>query len=106
MSQKMVTENMTEIKQLLREKRKDILKITESHGAHTVHRFGAVVRGGTTATSDIDILVDLDAGYTLLDLIAIKQDLEDLLGHRVDVVTEAALSPYIKDRVLKEAEPI
>ncbi len=97
---------MTEIKQLLREKRTDILKITESHGAHTVHLFGSVVRGGTTATSDIDILVDLDAGYTLLDLIAIKQDLEDLLGHRVDVVTEAALSPYIRDRVLKEAVPI
>ena len=53
--------------------------------------------------SDLDLLVKLEAGRSLLDLIAIKQDLEDLLGCQVDVVTEAAISPYIREKVLKEA---
>jgi predicted nucleotidyltransferase len=48
-------------------------------------------------------LVKLDPGRSLLDLIAIKQDLEDLLGCQVDVVTEAAISPYIGEHVLREA---
>ncbi|HKZ86289.1 MAG TPA: nucleotidyltransferase domain-containing protein [Anaerolineae bacterium] len=51
-------------------------------------------------------LVSLDPGRSLLDLIAIKQDLEDLLGCEVDVVTEAAISPYVRDRVLREAVAI
>lgn len=53
--------------------------------------------------SDLDLIVTLGADRTLLDLIAIKQDLEDLLDCKVDVVTETALSPYIRDDVLNEA---
>ena len=52
---------------------------------------------------DVDFLVELEDGRSLLDLIALKQDLEDLLGCKVDVVTEAAVSPYLRERVLKEA---
>ncbi len=56
--------------------------------------------------SDLDILVDMEARSTLLDIVAIKQDLEDMLGCRVDVVTESALSPYIRKDVLKEAKTL
>jgi predicted nucleotidyltransferase len=68
-----------------------------------VHVFGSVVRGEAKTGSDLDLLVKLEPGRSLLDLIAIKQDLEDLLGCEVDVVTEAAISPYMKEQVLKEA---
>lgn len=57
----------------------------------------------TPRPSDLDLLVEMEPERSLLDLVAIKQDLEDLLGCKVHVVTEAAVSPYIRERVLKEA---
>lgn len=83
--------------------RTEILRIASSHGAIGVRVFGSVARGDATAGSDLDLLVKMKPGASLLDLIAIKQDLEDLLGIRVDIVTEKALSPYIKDDVLSHA---
>ena len=65
--------------------------------------FGSALREDFNPESDIDILVELEPGSSLLDLVAIKQDLEDLLGCKVDVVTESSLSPYIREDVLKEA---
>jgi predicted nucleotidyltransferase len=65
--------------------------------------FGSFARGDNRDGSDLDLLVELETGRSLLDLIAIKQDLEDLLGVRVDVVTERSISPYFRDTVLKEA---
>ena len=65
--------------------------------------FGSVARGEGRLESDVDFLVTLEPGRSLLDLVAIKQDLQDLLGCEVDVVTEAAISPYGRDEVLKEA---
>ena len=91
------------ITEILQAKREEVLKIAASHGARNVQIFGSLARGEATATSDLDILVTLDPDRTLLDLVAIKQDLEDLLNCPVDVVTEAAISPYIRDQVLKEA---
>ena len=64
---------------------------------------GSLARGEAGPDSDVDILVNLNPGRSLLDIVAIKQDLEDLLGRKVDVVTEAAISPYIREQVLKEA---
>ena len=87
----------------VRDKRGEILRIATSHGARNVRVFGSRTRGEAGTDSDVDILVELDTGRSLLDLVAIKQDLEDLLGCSVDVVTEAALSPYIREQVLKEA---
>jgi len=91
------------IDNILKDRRETILRVAASHGARDVRVFGSRVRGTAGPDSDVDILVKLEAGRSLLDLIAIKQDLEDLLGCKVDVVTEAAISPYIREQVLNEA---
>jgi predicted nucleotidyltransferase len=88
---------------LIEERRGDILRISRLHGARSVRLFGSRVRRTPTEASDVDLLVELEPGSSLLDLVAIKQDLEDLLGCKVDVVTESSLSPYIREDVLKEA---
>ncbi|MGA7730819.1 MAG: nucleotidyltransferase family protein [Chloroflexia bacterium] len=87
----------------LQNRRTDILRIASEHGAKDVRVFGSIARGEASPDSDLDLLVRLEPGYSLLDLIAIKQDLEDLLSCEVDVITEAALSPYIREQVLQEA---
>jgi uncharacterized protein len=68
--------------------------------------FGSFARGDDNSASDLDLLIDLEPGRSLLDIVAIKQDLEDLLGIPVDVVTERSISPYIRDAVLREAVAI
>ena len=65
--------------------------------------FGSLARGEGLTDSDVDILIELDPGRSLLDILAIKQDLEDLLHRNVDVLTESAVSPYIKDDIMSEA---
>ncbi len=88
---------------MLRERREEILQIVARYGARDARIFGSRARGVARPDSDLDILVKLDPGRNLLDIVAIKQDLEDLLGCPVDVVTEAAISPYIREQVLQEA---
>jgi len=65
--------------------------------------FSTAARGEAGTDSALDLPVDLAPGHDLLDLVAIKQDVEDLLGRPVDVVTEAAVSPYMREAVLREA---
>jgi hypothetical protein len=89
--------------QTLKEKRDEILKVAASHGAHDVRVFGSRARGEGRPDSDLDLLVTLDEHASLLDIVAIKQDLEDLLGCKVDVVTEDAISPYIREEVVRQA---
>jgi uncharacterized protein len=91
------------ISELLQQKRRQVLEIAEGHGARNIRLFGSVARGEETESSDLDLLIEMDSGRGLLDVIAIKQDLEELLGCKVDVVTEAAISPYLRDKVLHEA---
>jgi predicted nucleotidyltransferase len=91
---------------VLTEKRADITQIARAHGGRHVRVFGSMARGDSRPNSDIDLLLDLEPGRSLLDLIAIKQDLEDLLGRKVDVVTEAAVSPYLRETILREAVPL
>ena len=88
---------------LLRLKKKEIQQIARQHGARNLRVFGSVARGEAAEGSDLDLLVEMEPGRSLLNLVAIKQDLEDMLGCKVDVVTEAAVSPYLRERVLKEA---
>jgi predicted nucleotidyltransferase len=93
-------------KELLEAKREDILHLAKQYGAYNVRVFGSVVRGEADERSDIDLLVDMEAGRSLLDLGGLLMDLRDLLGWDVDVVTEQGLRCRIKDRVLKEAVPL
>jgi hypothetical protein len=88
---------------LIKNRREEILAITKAHGARRVRVFGSYARGSELPPSDIDLLVELEPGRSLLDVIAIKQEIEDLVRKKVDVVTEAALSPYIREEVLREA---
>lgn len=68
--------------------------------------FGSVVRGDAGPSSDVDLLVDLDPGWSLFDLGGLLMDLSDLLDTEVDVVTEASLKPRVRRRVLAEAVPL
>jgi len=90
----------------IRGERERILAIAEKHGARNVRVFGSAARGDAAESSDIDLLVELDSDRSLLDHVALVQDLQDLLGRPVDVVTGAALHWYIRDRVLAEAVPL
>ena len=92
--------------ELLKDKRDDILRIATRHGAQNVRVFGSVAKGRAGPKSDVDFLVEMAPGRNLLDHVALWQDLEDLLGYKVDVVSEKALHWYIRDRVLKEAVPL
>ena len=83
--------------------RAEILAAAARHGATNVRVFGSVARGDAGATSDVDFLVDFEPGRSLLDLAGLLVDLEDLLGHPVDVVTEPGLKARIRQRVLAEA---
>ena len=95
--------NKLGLTELLRLKKKEIHRIARQHGARNLRVFGSVARGEAGEGSDLDLLVEMEPRRSLLDLVAIKQDLEDLLGCKVDVVTEAAVSPYLRERVLNEA---
>jgi predicted nucleotidyltransferase len=90
----------------LLERREEILAVAARHGARAVRIFGSVARGEETPASDLDLLVEFEPGRSLLDQIALAQDLEDLLGREVDVVTEKGLHWYIRDRVCREAVPL
>ena len=83
-----------------------ILRTAAKYGARNVRVFGSTIHGRATDTSDIDILVDLDAGRSLLDQVGLKQELEELLDRRVDVVVEGGISPYLEERILSEAVPL
>ena len=89
--------------ELVRERRAEILRIAKEHGATRVRLFGSVARGTAHPDSDVDLLIDLEPGRALFDLAAVKLDLEDLLGRHVDVLTEASISKYIRDEVVREA---
>jgi predicted nucleotidyltransferase len=84
-------------------RRADILHIVSIHGARNPRIFGSVARGQAQPSSDVDVLVDMEPGRTLLDLIALEQELSDTLGRRVDVVTDGGMSPYLRDRIVAEA---
>jgi predicted nucleotidyltransferase len=88
---------------LIAERAEEIRQIAGQHGVHRVRVFGSRARGEASTSSDVDLLVDFEPGRDLLDLVALKQDLEELLGCHVDVVEEDGLSPYLRQRVVEEA---
>jgi uncharacterized protein len=86
--------------------REDIPRIAATHGARNVRIFGSVVRGGSDERSDVDLLVTLAPGTTLLDHAALIIELEELLGCKVDVAGVRGLRPRVKERVMSEAIPL
>jgi uncharacterized protein len=94
------------IAHLLSAKRPEILRAAKSHGAGNVRVFGSVARGEASLDSDIDLLVDLEPGRSLLDHAALVLELEALLGRKVDVAIARGLRSRIRERVLKEAVPL
>ena len=94
------------ISELLKEKRTDIISLAAKHGARNVRVFGSVARGDAGPDSDVDFLVRFDPGTTLLSHAALVRSLEQLLGFKVDVVSERGLRERIHERVLQEAVPL
>lgn len=94
------------IDELLKAYRTDILRLAERHGARNVRVFGSVARGDARPESDVDLLVDLEEGRSLLDHAQLQVDLELLLNRKVDVVSARGLRPRIRDRVLRDAVPL
>ena len=94
------------IEDILKSKRLDILALAEQRGARNVRVFGSVARGQARPDSEIDFLVDLEPGRSLLDLGGLLMDLQRLLGLEVDVVTEAGLRPRLRQQVVAEAKPL
>ncbi len=94
------------VDELLREKRDEILRIAAKYGARNVRVFGSAVRGEAGEDSDIDLLVEFEPGRSLLDHAGLALDLEELLGRKVDVVTERSLYWLLRRRILKEARAL
>ncbi len=94
------------LEQLIKEKSADIKNIAVKHGAYNIRVFGSVARGEAGPESDIDFLVD--AGPTISPWFpaGLILDLEEILGRRVEIVTEKGLNPYIREHVLHEAVPL
>ena len=89
---------------MLRSRREEILRLAARRGVSRIRVFGSVARGDATPASDIDLLVDFDPDHRGLDLFAFSRELEELLGHRVDLGTE--VHRVIRDRVDAESVPL
>ena len=87
----------------IRRYRREILDAAARHGARNVRVFGSVARGDDDEGSDVDVLIDVEPGRTLLYVIAFEQELQQLLGRKVEVLTDGGLSPYLQQRILAEA---
>jgi excisionase family DNA binding protein len=94
-------------------RRRDVLvmaarvrELAGERGATNVRLFGSVARDEADVLSDVDLLVDLEPGRSLIDLAQLELDLEALFGRRVDVGTTASLRERIRDRVMAEAVPL
>ena len=95
-----------DVEKLLKEKRRAIMALADKHGAHSVRVFGSVARGDSGPESDVDLLVKMEEGRSLLDLSAMTLDLKELLGVNVDVVSEDGLYWLLRRKILKEARPL
>lgn len=86
--------------------RQRVLDIAAARGARNVRVFGSVLSGLDREGSDLDLLVDLPTGTSLLRVVGLQHDIEDALGLKVDLCTERELHPALKERILAEARPL
>ena len=91
---------------LIEEHRADVLEIARRHGLRDVRVFGSMARGDASETSDVDLLVSLPPDRTGLALGGLLMDVQDLLQRKVEVVTDRGLHPALRNRILKEAQPL
>jgi len=97
---------MADLSKVIKEKREEILALAAKHGAYNVRVFGSAVRGEAGPASDVDFLVSVGPKRSPFFPGGLLADLEELLGCKVDIVTEKALHWYIREKVLKEAVPL
>jgi hypothetical protein len=97
---------MLSLDNLRHEQRATILDLARRHGARSIRVYGSVARGQATEQSDLDLLVEWEPDRSLLDVVGLKQDLEDLLSVTVDIGSERGLHWFIRDQVLREAVPL
>jgi predicted nucleotidyltransferase len=83
-------------------KRAEVLNAANRHGASNVRLFGSVARRSETPASDVDILVDLARDRGFSDFLALAEELEELIGRKVDLVTSRGLSPYLRPLIEEE----
>ncbi|MDD1760930.1 MAG: nucleotidyltransferase family protein [Methanothrix sp.] len=86
--------------------REMIIDILRRNGVKRASFFGSIVRGEMTEDSDVDLLVEFEGKKSLLDLAHLKNELEDSINRRVDLLTFKSLHPRLKDRILAEQVPI
>ena len=95
-----------ELRELIDEKRGEILRLAAKHGVRNVRIFGSVARDQARIDSDVDFLVETEPDRSFLDICGLTVDLQELLGRRVDVLTDSGLYWLLRRRKLKEARPI
>jgi predicted nucleotidyltransferase len=93
-------------RELLARRRDELIAAAARHRASNLRVFGSVARGTDRPDSDVDFLVDFDAQASLFDLIELKEEIESLLGRSADVLTPDSISPFLKERILAEAQPL
>ena len=98
--------HMITLQNLRHDKKAAILSLAAKHGARGIRVYGSVARGQATELSDLDLLVEWEPDRSLLDVIGLKQDLEDLLGVTVDIASERGLHWFIREDVLRDAVPL
>jgi uncharacterized protein len=91
---------------VVNEKRRELLALARRHGARNVRVFGSTARGEAGPKSDVDLLVELDSGRTLLDLIALRREATALLGRQVDVTTAEMLRDPVRHEAERDAVPV
>lgn len=101
---------LTSMHPLIETHRAELLALARRRGVTGVRVFGSMSRGdgsdGTSEDSDVDLLVTLAPGTSALALGGLLLDAQELLGRRVDVVTEASLHPALRERVMADAVPL
>lgn len=92
--------------EVIKTRRVELLELAARRGAHNLRVFGSVARGKAGPDSDLDLIVEMEPGRGVMDLLALVSELEDALGTRVHLVEDAAPRDPLLDRVLEQVVPV